>query len=114
MEDDPRFALLSAELAKVSAAQAAQTAVLASLGGTLAAQGAVLQELREELREQLLPLREEMRELRDEFGEKVELTGKGGGPIVTAKVDLSEMTDEQLAALERLRAGMAGKPASGD
>lgn len=54
------------------------------------------------------------RELRDEFGEKVELTGKGGGAIVVAKVDLSEMTDEQLDALERLRAQMAGKPASAD
>jgi hypothetical protein len=61
--DDPRFARLSVELAKIAAAQAAQAAVLASVSASL-------QELlaaREETRKALLASREETRELRDEL-----------------------------------------------
>jgi hypothetical protein len=61
--DDPRFARLSVELAKIAAAQAAQAAVLASVS-------AALQELlaaREETRKELLASREETRELREEL-----------------------------------------------
>lgn len=43
-----------------------------------------------------------------------EVSGPGGGPITTANVDLSKLTDEQLQALELVFSALAGEPGGDD
>ncbi|MCL4715483.1 MAG: hypothetical protein KJZ75_11280 [Hyphomonadaceae bacterium] len=41
------------------------------------------------------------------YGDKIQHTGDGGGPVAVAQVDLSKLTDEQLEALEQLHSSVA-------
>jgi hypothetical protein len=43
-----------------------------------------------------------------------EVSGPGGGPIATANVDLRNLTDEQLTALESIFSALAGEPGGDD